>query len=288
MPMQRSGLHILLVVEDPDERRRLVLLLEDVAFARFEVAAVADAGEALMRCKETRPDLVLFDVGPGGRHLEDLEMFVRTRPRAACLALAGLSDRQFAERALALGAFQYCLREQLLQDLCLAAALLARRREALMEELEALGRTGRNLSLPQGFVENVAQVSDGFTASKVVEGLYGQFPLREHARETFDQLARRFMDLLELAMERKVFQVDQNISDTVRALADELCFLRAGPRDAVDVFVEALNAKRVLGSEEKFKACVEEGRLLLVELLGYMVRFYRNHTLGSDPRPARA
>ena len=56
--------------------------------------------------------------------------------------------------------------------------------------------------------------------------------------------------------------------------------LSAGPRDVIDLHVSALQQRLDQAGREEAAALVEEGRLLVLELMGYVVTYYRSYTLG--------
>jgi hypothetical protein len=65
-------------------------------------------------------------------------------------------------------------------------------------------------------------------------------------------------------------------------IADRLGFLRAGPRDVVDIHITALKEKSSGATPQKNKAYAEEGRIKVLELMGLLVSYYRNRSLGIN------
>jgi len=66
----------------------------------------------------------------------------------------------------------------------------------------------------------------------------------------------------------------------LQVLAEQIGFLQAGPRDVIDIYTEALRGKTDKTTSTKTEAFVEEGRFLVLELMGYLVSFYRTHSFG--------
>ena len=64
-------------------------------------------------------------------------------------------------------------------------------------------------------------------------------------------------------------------------IAEELGYLRAGPRDVVELHSSALKRKTGVVSHVKAQAYVEEGRVTLLELMGHLVSYYRTYSLGT-------
>ena len=80
---------------------------------------------------------------------------------------------------------------------------------------------------------------------------------------------------MDLALEQRVYKVEHHTSEKLRLIADELGFVRAGPRDVAEIHSRALKQKRSEVSLQKFQAYVEEGRLTVLELMGYLASYYR-------------
>lgn len=125
----------------------------------------------------------------------------------------------------------------------------------------------------------------GFPKVSITAESFGVRHLQQASPELFRQLVEKYQNLLDLALEEKIFKVEYNISDALRLIAEEVGRLRGGPRDIVNIHVTALKQK--LKKEEtnsaKAQAYTEEGRLLVLELMGYLVSYYRTLLAGSTP-----
>jgi hypothetical protein len=115
----------------------------------------------------------------------------------------------------------------------------------------------------------------------VTAQMFGMMPLRENVPDIFGELIQRYGDLMEQALEQRAYKVQYNISDDLQAMAEQTGFLKAGPRDVVEIHSTALQRKTRNVTSAKTQAYVEEGRLMLLELMGYLVAFYRNYSLGG-------
>ena len=90
-----------------------------------------------------------------------------------------------------------------------------------------------------------------------------------------DSLVDRYINLLDLAVERQAYQVQIDISGALRTVADELGAVGAGPREVVALHGKSLRIK-VDGLKQELKwAYMEEGRLMVLELMGYLADHYR-------------
>lgn len=118
------------------------------------------------------------------------------------------------------------------------------------------------------------------THTTITASAFGILPLRKSSPHVFEELLRHYENTIEHSIEQRAYKVEHNISAALRSLAERLGFLRAGPRDVVEIHSTALQSKSKDTNPLKTQAYAEEGRLLVLELMGYLVSYYRNHSLG--------
>ncbi len=114
----------------------------------------------------------------------------------------------------------------------------------------------------------------------VTARMFGVAPLREEHATIFEELVERYGEILDLALNQRAFKIDHDVSEDLRTLTDQLGFLHVGPRDVVEIHLTALKRKSANMSLLKTQAYVEEGRVIVLELMGHLVSFYRNYYLG--------
>jgi hypothetical protein len=129
--------------------------------------------------------------------------------------------------------------------------------------------------------------------SPITAQSFGLLPLSESLHETFQELTHQYSHLLDLALEEKTFKVDHHLSDAMRVLAHRLGFLGADPHDVVLLHSEALKQKSATEAYFKTRAYFDEGRLLVLQLMGYLVAYYRSHAIhlvrtDRDEKPANS
>lgn len=117
-----------------------------------------------------------------------------------------------------------------------------------------------------------------YTQTSVTARMFGIAPLREGIPEVFAEFVRRYGELIDLALDQRAFRVEHNISEGLRSMADELGNLKAGPRDVVEIYSEALTSKTDPATPQKKQAYIEEGRLMLIELMGHLLAHYRRYS----------
>jgi len=111
---------------------------------------------------------------------------------------------------------------------------------------------------------------------------FGLQPLEQSSPDTFKQIIRHYGDLMELAMEQRAFKVQHDISGKLQDIAEELGFLQAGPRDVVEIHVAALREKTGSAVKQaRTQAYIEEGRVMVLQLMGHLVSQYRTYSMGT-------
>jgi len=111
--------------------------------------------------------------------------------------------------------------------------------------------------------------------------MLGLMPLHQSAPNIFDEMLQRYGDLIELALEQQAYRVEHDISGNLRSIAEELGHLKAGPRDVVELHSSALKRKTNAASYAKAQAYMEEGRVMVLELMGHLASYYRTYSLGA-------
>jgi hypothetical protein len=146
--------------------------------------------------------------------------------------------------------------------------------EKLRESQAKTGQGGREFDEYERLGRN--------TRTNVTAALFGQRSIRERHPATFRQFAEDYGRILELALEQKAYRVEHGISELLRDLASRAGALSGGPRDLVEIHQEMLGAKASASRPERLKASIEEGRILLLECMGYLVSYYRNQVAGNN------
>ena len=107
----------ILVVDDVEEFRRLVLLLLQQR-AEFQVIQASDGLEAVQKAEELQPDLILLDIGlPNLNGIEVARRVGKLVPSAKILFLSQESSPEVVREALSLGVQGYVLKLSVHSDL---------------------------------------------------------------------------------------------------------------------------------------------------------------------------
>jgi DNA-binding response OmpR family regulator len=256
-------LKILIVDDEPDIADAFKHVLQS---ADYEVITAATGQECLQIARGERPDLILLDVRlPDINGLEVCRR-IKTDPelaRTAVINVTGMRTSKDDEvEGIEAGADAYLTKPVHLRTLLARVQTLLRAKQTeTAREIESLERFPR---LPHAAV---AAQSLGLTS------------LRESLPDLFDELVQHYGELLDQALEQRVYKVNYQLAESLRALGDQLGFIKAGPRDVVQIHHAALLKKAANVTVSKARAYIEEGRMLILELMGNLVSYYRNYTL---------
>lgn len=83
----------------------------------------------------------------------------------------------------------------------------------------------------------------------------------------------------EQAVAQRMVQEEHAITSELRGIAEQLSFLKAGPRGIIDIHVTAL--QRLDARHDQAVTYAEEARWLILELMGSLVSIHRNTSLGN-------
>ncbi len=100
-------------------------------------------------------------------------------------------------------------------------------------------------------------------------------PLCDRKPGDFLEIVELYAGLMDLALEEQTHKVEHHLSEKLRSIAERLGAWKAGPRDVADVHSTALKRKCNGIIPAKARAYTEEGRFMLIELMGYLVSYYR-------------
>jgi hypothetical protein len=113
---------------------------------------------------------------------------------------------------------------------------------------------------------------------------YGKGSLQEVLPDHGKELVGMYQKVLEQALEQRAYRITYDLSEPLRVIAERLGFLKAGPRDVVEIHSNAMRQCIVGRTQAQAQALLEEGRILLIELMGNLISYYRNYSTGRRAR----
>jgi hypothetical protein len=92
-----------------------------------------------------------------------------------------------------------------------------------------------------------------------------------------EDLSGQYETLVQQMLEARIFKQSFDRRDEARALANALAIRSAGPREVIALHTAVIERQRASKqSPQRKQALVEEARLLLVEVMGYLAATYRD------------
>ena len=271
-----AQLKILLIEDNSGDARLIREMLADAMAGRFELTHAGRLSAGLTHLAEERFDLVLLDLSlPDSRGMDTFVQVHTHGPDVPVVVLTGNGDENLSSQAMRAGAQDYLVKGEIDGRLLVRSIRYAIERQELVLELECERQKMREAEEIQ-FVERLAnQISSDMTAK-----LFGMGPLQETLPEVFDKLVQRYGLLMEKALEKRAYKVDHDVSEELREMGEDLGVLKALPRDVVELHTSALSKKRTESPPQKLKAYAEEGRFMLMEIMGYLAVYYRRYAIG--------
>lgn len=111
----------------------------------------------------------------------------------------------------------------------------------------------------------------------VASMLFGSRALRDASPGFFESAIEEYSRVLDLAVDKRYYESTANISHAMQELAARLGSARADPKDVIDIHGATLRKVLQAAPAARAQAYVEEGRLAVLELMGYVALFYRTN-----------
>ena len=281
--MPNDTCHILLIEDKLDNIELLQGLLsksQHSSLAKglaFSITCATTLKESMQSLKAHTFDVILLDLDlPDSQGLNTL---IKLREKVANIPIIVEMDEQSegtVVESFQLGADGYLQIKSLDSNLLIHEIRLGIERQKYRTKINQQQQEIRQ-------AQEFADLDDLIKSSKetsVTARLFGAYPLQESLPDVFEELVESYGKLLDLSLEQRVFKVDYNISEQLRSLGDKLGFLKASPRDAIEIHTKVLKEKSRDVSMVKAQAYVAEGRLMVLELMGYLASFYRKYYIG--------
>jgi CheY-like chemotaxis protein len=267
---------ILLVEDNPGDARLVSAMLSESGETGFEVKVAKRLEEAVSLMAQESFDAVLLDLSlPDSSGMETLDA---TRSNQSTvdtpiIVITGRYSEEQGVESMQHGAQDFLLKNNLRAEALIRSIRYAIERQKAKRQEEAAEAEKRQ----EREIESLEQF--GAPAGALITArAYGLERLSEASADTFEALVEQYRDLIDQAIEQRKFKMDSKTSQGARVLAQRLGFLRASPRDVVELHLKALKTREPVKMTVSY-VVAEEARLLLVELMGYLASYYRDHML---------
>lgn len=273
-------IRILLIADDHGDGGIVyTLLMQMVQTVPFVITTLQQIDVALNQLNQPSYDLVLLDFSlPACEGIQTFKQIHTQAPDLPIIILSSFEDTASAIEAVRQGAQDYLVKGQIDSRLLVRSIRYAieRQRLRLTPQTEHWQhQQERELSL-------LEQLTN-YQATVIASKLYCNLPLEETVTEEFQRLVEHYRQLLELAMEQRQYRVTHDIDEQMRGIAEQLGFLKASPRDVIALHTIAIKPRMAQMSSVKAEIYMEEARIMVLQLMGYLASYYRKFHLAVSP-----
>lgn len=245
--MTEKPVSILLIEDNPGDRRLILEMLADAGNVTFDVHHADRLGTALESLGQNGTELVLLDLGlPDSQGLETLRKVHARASEIPIVVLTGLNDEMVGVQAINEGAQDYLIKGQVDTQLLkrtIRYAIERKQAEDRERRLQLQLSASNRLASLGLMVEGIAHEINNPLASVIgFAQMLSYEELPESAREdvkTIEESAQRVSDimnnLLAFARQHKLERKYVNINDTITTALE----MREGPRRGSDITVTA-------------------------------------------------
>jgi DNA-binding NarL/FixJ family response regulator len=265
---------ILLVEDNPSDVMLFRKSLEESEYGEYSVDVVERLSDCLNRLKSVHPDVIVLDLGlPDSHGRETLLRLLNEYPEAAIVVFTSVDDREMGLWAIRNGAQDFLFKSHV-NSATMAKAILYS-----MERHRALSILKRERQTLERFSKQRASVT---------ADVYSRENLFESVPEEMSRVIAEYRKILDEALDQALYKGD-DLTERCRSLGERLGFLRASPREMVEVHRRALELAIDGVGAQLANAYAEEGRMVALQVMGYLAAFYRNYSIaphGKTPRKA--
>lgn len=275
--MAELPVKILLVEDNPGDARLLEAMLSSTSDGRvYEVTHAKKLSDALDLLSQQPMDAVLLDLSlPDSRGVGTIDHAAASVSKytTPIIVVTGRPAEGAELESVQHGADDYLLKSGLNPEILVRSIQLAieRQRTRLRNEAE------RSEARHAREIESLEQMGSGPPTS-VTARAYGLERLSDASPDTFNLLVEQYCDLIDQALEQRKFRLEGKVSQALRVMAQRLGFLRASPRDVVELHTRAIKSLNPTKMTTSY-VIAEEARLMLIELMGCLASYYRDHMM---------
>lgn len=272
-----DDVHRVLLLDGPTDTAWIETMLADLGGGRgTDVIHCQTAATALATLETWTVDMVLVGLDDAPTvAIEAIQTIREADPAVPILAVTSRGEDEVALLAIRAGAQDYIVKGESNQRLGQAIAFAIERSRAFDRYEAAKESEAREREFTR--LKNLC----GPAPLPVSGRSFGSIPLRDRSPQAFLDLARLYERVLVASASARSLREREEIGDELNGIADRLGVLNAGPRDVIDVHKMAI-AQRLEGvSMGRARAAIEEARMLLLQLMGYLASFYRNLSWGA-------
>lgn len=267
-----SKLRILLIEDDTVDRIAIINELQKLG-KHIQIDEASDAKTARQMLTEKCYGCVLLDYGlPQKNGLQFIKEMQSTNMNTVpIIVLTRRDDENLGIKMVHEGAQDYLIKNQVDGKQILRSIHYAMERFKLLREIaEAKQREQKEIETA---ITNQNKMR-GWQDSSITAQMIGMGPLRKRFPHIFVDLLKEYESLLDSYLEAITFNQPpprQQISSFAYTIGD----YSGGPRDVVDIHIKTVESKCIDKNQNRVRVYTIEGRLLILEVMGNLVDYYR-------------
>lgn len=264
---------ILCIEDNPGDARFIRELLVDDSLKNYELTHYESFDSYEKNQDVVAFDVVLLDLSLGDSSGTDtIERMLNLLPDTPIIVLTGTKNEELAEKTIQMGAQDYLVKGDINTSLLTRSIRYSIDRYQLSVELAI----SKQLEKQQIELQTLAELEKS-GSSKITGLTLGIRSLHEHSPTAFQGFVQNFGELMDKALEMRAYKVDYDLTSDLQLLANDLGFSFANPQDLVEIYSSALKEKMQSATYEASQVYLEEGRILLLKVMGYLLSFYRKY-----------
>ena len=243
----------------------------------FNVTSCKDIKTATQKLNQNQFDVILLDLLlPDSEGLNTLTTIRELANNIPIVIQTASNDETLMVKCFQMGVHGYLRKINLDRNILIYAIELAFQRQGYIDQVKAIEQQKQQ----EVEIKGLEQFNNSFASTNITSRMFGSQPIRESIPDIFQELVEDYGKLLDLALEQNAYRVEHNINEQLISLAEKLGFFKATPRDVVAIHTNALKLKNKNVLPAKAQAYIVEGRLMVLELMGYLTSYYRKYYIG--------
>ncbi len=261
---------ILLVEDNPDDADLVTDLLEQCGTKKFLVTVAERLSCASEYLRERKFDIVLLDLSlPDSFGINTISSIHQEAPQIPIIVLTGSDDENLAIESLKLGSQDYLCKTGLDSIQLERSIRYSVERNRLLVALKKAEEEKNEL---EETVEEQQRLL-GWQGSSVAATIAGIGPLRVREPKEYQSIVCEYENLINQYVGSLNFKKELPRRAMDR-MACRMGQLNCGPKDVVDIHLQILKQKNTK-NDPKIKPYAVEGRLFCIEIMGFLVDYYR-------------
>jgi len=263
-------LFVLHIEDNPGDVRLIREMLDEAG--GYKVTVAETLAEAVTEIEKELFDIILLDLSlPDAKGLEAIASLRHRVPDIAVIALTGFDDHEMAHKVVQAGAQDYLTKGNVDGVVLARAVSFAMVRQSLYIQWEQ--RVKQEISELESALDVQQQLTGWQVGSQAAQAV-GVGPLYLRTPQLFAVYLNDYAALMETYLDASAMH-KESPRRQISELADRLGNQGAGPRDVVDIHLKIVATKGTESNPQRARAYAVQGRLLALEVMGYLVDYYR-------------